>query len=172
MKNSCSPLLLFAAFATASLVALAPVAAEDATSPGTASASLDFGNFTSVTLTTKAWHALETKDFAAVQGYTGKCIEMYKAKALEMQKSLTSPPATDNKEKVFANWALNDVGTCYFILGKALEQQGKTKEAVEAYKFVSTNLAFAKCYDTKGWFWSPADGAAERVKALEFDSLK
>ena len=171
MKTSRS-LLAVAAFAASSLAALAPVSAQDAPSAGTAAPSLDFGNFTSETLTTKAWHALEAKDFASVQGYTGKCIQMYKAKALEMQKALTAPPATDNKEKVFANWALNDVGTCYFILGKALEQQGKTKEAVEAYKFVAANLTYAKCYDTKGWFWSPADGAAERVKALEFDSLK
>ena len=146
----------------------APSAAA-ATSPAP---KLDFGDFTSATLTTKAWQALGQKDFASVAGYTDKCIEMYKAKALEMQKGLTEPPATTDKEKVFANWALNDVGTCYFIQAKALEEQNKAKEALDAYKFLADNLSFAECWDTKGWFWNPAGAAKERVAALQLDSIK
>ncbi|XHR27261.1 MAG: beta-glucanase precursor [Chthoniobacteraceae bacterium] len=163
---------LCAVTAAFTLIQPRSVCAQDPAASGSPSAQLNFGDFSSSTLTTKAWQALDGKRYEEVAGYTGKCIEMFKAKAVEMQKALTAPPATDDKAKVFANWALNDVGTCYFILGKSLEAQGKPKDAVEAYKFVSENLQYAKCYDTKGWFWSPADSAKERVKALEFDSLK
>jgi len=160
-------------FAVVSLLSSGALLAQEAApTPVPSAAKLDFGDFKSETLTTKAWKALADKDYAGVEGYAGKCIEMFKAQAVAMQKALTAPPATDDKEKVFANWALNDVGTCYYLLGQVREKQGKMKEAVEAYKFLAENLSYAKTYDTKGWFWSPADTAKERVKALEFDSLK
>jgi hypothetical protein len=172
MKKSLPSFIACAALAVLSFntASAQTTAATPAATP--AAPKYDFGDFTSSTLTTKAWKATEAKDYAAVAAYTGKCIEMFKGKAVEMQKALTAPPVTDDKEKVFANWALNDVGTCYYILGQSLEKQGKAKEAVEAYKFLSENLSYTRCYDTKGWFWNPADAAKERVKALEFDSLK
>jgi hypothetical protein len=140
--------------------------------PSSAAPALDFGDFKSSSLTEKAWQALDGKDYDSVMGYTQKCIDMYKDKAVEMQKSLTAAPDTSDKDKVFANWALNDVGTCYFIQGKALDDQGKTKDALAAYKFLAENLSYAECYDPKGWFWSPAGAAKERVAALQFDSIK
>lgn len=133
------------------------------------SPALDFGNFSSETLTTKAWKASDAGDQASAAGYTDKCIEMFADKAVEQQKALGAPLTV--KEEIFAQWALNDVGTCYFIRGQILEKQGKSKEAVEAYKFLVENLPFAQTWDTKGWFWKPADAAAGRVKALEFDAL-
>ena len=141
-----------------------------ATPPPTAASKLDFGDFSSSALTTKAWGALEAKNYDDAIAYTGKCIDMYKAKAVEMQKALPAP--TTDKDQTFAQWALNDVGTAYFIQAKALEAQGKQKDALESYKFLANNLAYAQCWDTKGWFWKPADAAKERLKALEFDSLK
>lgn len=131
---------------------------------------LDFGDFSSSAITTKAWKAYESKNYDDTLGYTGKCIEMFKGKAVEMQKALGAPPT--EKAKVFEQWALNDVGTCYYIQAKALEGQGKSKEALDSYKFLAENLPFAQCWDTKGWFWKPGDAAKERLKALEFDSLK
>jgi hypothetical protein len=76
----------------------------------------DFGDHTSVTLVTKAWDSLTQKDFNAVAAYTKKCIELYGQKAVEQQASLTDFAPS---EKAFDYWALNDVGTAYFILGKA-----------------------------------------------------
>jgi hypothetical protein len=149
-----------------SLAALGTVPAQDA---APAPAALDFGDFSSSTITTKAWKASEAKDYAAAAGYTAKCIEMFGAKAVEQQKALTAP--LTEKEQIFAQWALNDVGTCYFIQGQILEKQGKSKEAVASYKYLVDNLAFAQTWDPKGWFWKPADGAAGRLKALEFDAL-
>ena len=134
-----------------------------------AAPALDFGDFSSQVLTTKAWEASKAGTHAAVDGYTGKCIETYEAKALEMQASLTeAAPAATAKEY----WALNDVGTCYFIRAQSKEARGDKKGALEDYKKLVDKLSFAQCWDTQGWFWKPADAAKTKVKSLEFDALK
>ncbi|MEO5716453.1 MAG: beta-glucanase precursor [Luteolibacter sp.] len=139
--------------------------------PATAAApALDFGNFSSETITGKAWEAYNAKNYVNAKAYAQKCIDSFKDQAVAMQKALTAP-ATE-KEEVFKSWALNDVGVCYFILGQSLEAEGKGKEAIAPFKFLADNLSFAQCWDAKGWFWKPADAARERVKALEFDALK
>ena len=139
-------------------------------SPAPAESKLDFGDYSSSAITTKAWGALEAKSYDDALAYTGKCIDMFKDKAVEMQKALTAP--TTDKDQTSAQWALNDVGTCYYIQAKAYEGEGKNKDALASYKFLADNLPFAQCWDPKGWFWKPADAAKERLKALEFDSLK
>lgn len=146
----------------------APAAPAVATPP--AAPALDFGNFSSEAITGKAWDAFNAKNYTNAKAYAQKCIDMFKAQAVEMQKALTAP-ATE-KEEVFKSWALNDVGACYYILGQALEAEGKGKEAIVPFKFLVENLSFSQCWDAKGWFWKPADAARERVKALEFDALK
>lgn len=130
----------------------------------------DFGDQSSVQLTAKAWKALESNDLAAVRAYTGRCISLYESVALSQQASLTEPVPASNPEAVHAKWALNDVGTSYFILGQALEKANQPAEAIKAYKAITEKFAFAKCWDVKGWFWSPADAAKSRIKALEFDA--
>ncbi|MFA6287142.1 MAG: hypothetical protein WC661_07110 [Opitutaceae bacterium] len=132
----------------------------------------DLGDQTSSTLTAKAWKAAESGDLAAVKAYTARCIQLYEATALTQQRALTAPPPTADPAVVHANWALNDVGTCYFILGQALEKANQASDAIKAYKTLVEKLAYSKCWDTKGWFWSPADAARGRVKALAFDAAQ
>ena len=55
--------------------------------------------------------------------------------------------------------------------GRLLELQ-PFAEALAAYKQLVEKVSFAQCWDTKGWFWKPAEGAKARIKALEFDTLK
>lgn len=147
-----------------------PAAPAVPASAAPAAAALDFGNFSSEVITGKAWDAYNAKNYPHAKAYAQKCIEMYKDKAIEMQKAL-SAPATE-KEEVFKSWALNDVGVCHFILGQALEAEGKGKEAIAPFKVLVESLPYAQCWDAKGWFWKPADAARERVKALEFEALK
>lgn len=134
--------------------------------------ALDFGDHASTTITTKAWDALNVGKHEDAIGYANKCVELYQAKAEEMQKALKEPVPSEQKEEVHKQWALNDVGTCLFILGQALEKQNKGTEALAAYKKLVEKVPFAQTWDTKGWFWKPADAAKGRIKALEFDSLK
>ena len=138
----------------------------------TASAQIDFGDHASSTLTGKAWAALNAKRFEDAQTYAEKCAALYEKQALEMQKSLTAPLPASEREAVFKLWALNDVGTCLFILGQAFEKQEKPREALVAYQKLTGSLSFAQAWDPQGWFWKPAEAAKSRVKALEFDTLK
>lgn len=127
----------------------------------------DFGDHTSATLTAKAWEALGQGKFAAVAAYVGKCRELYGKEAATQQAALKDYlPA----EKGHDAWALNDVGTCLFIEGQMLEKQGQKPEAAAAYRKLVAELSFAQCWDPKGWFWKPAEAAAMRLKALEFDA--
>jgi hypothetical protein len=140
-----------------------------ATPAPAAAPALDFGDYSSSAITTKAWQALDAKNYPAVKGYTDKCIETFKAQAMTMQASLKEAAP---KEKANEYWALNDVGTCYFIQGKALDDQGDKKGAIAAYKFLADNLSFAQCWDTHGWFWKPADAARKRLAELQFDAAQ
>lgn len=129
---------------------------------------LDFGDFSSATLTGKAWAAYGKKQYVEAEAYAAKCIEMYQKEALEQQASLTAPAPA---ESVHDYWALNDVGTSYYIRGQSYDAEGKMEKALADFNYLATNLSFAQCWDTKGWFWSPADAAKARIKALEFDAL-
>lgn len=128
-----------------------------------ASGEYDFGDFSSETLTTKAWNALSAKDYAAVDAYTKKCISLYEAKAIEQQAALSEFAP---KEKAFSYWALNDVGTSHFILGKSYLAQGKVKEAQETFRKVVDKFAYAQAWDTKGWFWKVAEGASDQLATI------
>jgi tetratricopeptide (TPR) repeat protein len=149
----------FAAETGSSAAATAPVSGS-----APAAREYNFGDMTSQTLATNAWQALEVKDFDAVYAYANKCIELYKSKALVMQASLTDFAA---KGTEFDYWALNDVGTCYFIKGMALKEQGNAEEAKEAFNTVIKDLSYSQCWDTKGWFWKPAQGSKDQLKLIE-----
>ena len=127
--------------------------------------TLDFGDYKSSTLTTKAWEALGKKDLDSVLAYTKKCIELYEPKAKEMQSSLKEYP-WENKDKIFSYWALNDIGTCFFIQGEAYKEAGKTEEAQKAYKTLVDNFYFSQCWDPQGWFWKPAEAAQQKLEEL------
>jgi len=130
--------------------------------------TLDFGDYTSSTLATKAWAALTNNDLDAVLAYTGKCLELYEAKAKEMQATLKAANEYPvEKDKVFGFWALNDVGTCLFIKGEALKKAGKNAEAKEAYEKVVNDFSFAQCWDPQGWFWKPVDAAQRQIAELK-----
>src|SRR3989338_4758553 len=80
-------------------------------------AAYDFGDYRSVTLTTRAWDALAKGDIEAVLAFTNKCIELYGEQAKKMQASLTGY-VTGSNQDIFNYWALNDVATCLFIQGE------------------------------------------------------
>ena len=84
----------------------------------TETGELDYGDFSSQTLTTKAWDALNERDYMTAIKYTQKCAELYENKAREMQTFLRQQPpsgAEKTNDQIHANWALNDVGTSYYI---------------------------------------------------------
>ncbi|WFB37277.1 beta-glucanase precursor [Kiritimatiellota bacterium B12222] len=128
----------------------------------------DFGDFSSQTLTGKAWEAYGKGNFELALTYTAKCKEMYMSEALKQEASLDAFPVGEGTHEY---WALNDVGTCLFIEGQIYEKQKNITQALEVYAVVVNQLSFSQCWDEKGWFWKPAEASAGRIKQLEFDSL-
>ena len=138
----------------------------------TASGELDFGDYTSETLTTRAWEAIDAGRYMDAVKYADKCAELYEEEAREMQEALKNDPArraSKSADEIHANWALNDVGTSYFIKGEALHKLGKNEEALGAYKAVITEFNYAQTWDPKGWFWSPAEAANKKLAMLSED---
>ncbi len=127
--------------------------------------NLDFGDYSSSTLVQKAWGSLAAKDLKSVEAYVNKVDELYAVKAKEMQASLKDF-ASGSNDQIFKYWALNDVGTAWFILGEAYRNAGKEKEAAEIFNKVINEYSFAQCWDPQGWFWKPSEGARQRLEDL------
>lgn len=135
----------------------------------TVDAAYNFGDYRSETLATKAWAALKEGDLDAVLAYTNKCLEMYTGQAQKMQSSLEDYPQGSN-DQIFSYWALNDVATSLFIQGEAYRKAEKLDEAKKAYKRVISEFTYGQAWDTQGWFWKPAEAAAEKLAMIESGS--
>ena len=130
--------------------------------------TIDFGDYTSLTLMVNAWEALEDEEGEAVEAYTTTCINFYSSQATQQQAALSKIVdwRKEGKDAAFANWALNDVATCYFIRGVSRMRQGKHAEAKADFETIIKDFSYALCWDPKGWFWSVAEGAKHRANQL------
>lgn len=120
---------------------------------------VDFEDYTSETLTRKAWEALSSKNIVNAIVYAEKCISLYEKDAKKQQESLSNFAP---KEKAFDYWALNDIGSCYFIMGEAYSVDKRWELAIKAYQTIINEYQFSQCWDSRGWFWKP--GVAARGK--------
>ncbi len=128
--------------------------------------NLDFGDYTSAYLSKKAWDSLAAKNAETAEAYVNKCLELYGDKAIEMQESLDEYP-WESKEDVFSYWALNDVGTCLFVLGETYRATGDIEKAKEAYNTLINDFYYAQAWDPQGWFWKPAEAAQQKLNELD-----
>jgi len=118
-------------------------------------------------LIVKAWAAHGPKDeehYKATLEYTQQLIDLYKEQADQQQASLKAFPK--GKERIESTQYLNDVGTAYFIQGECYRDQGKNKEAIEAFKVVLYNYCYAQAWDPRGWYWKVAKAAIESIIKL------
>jgi tetratricopeptide (TPR) repeat protein len=124
----------------------------------------NYEDYRSVTLTEKAWKALSAGDYKGVELYTKKVIYLYGEKAVEMQAQLK-----ECAKGSFAPyyWALNDVATCYLILGQSYQKQGDTAKAKEMFNTVINQYSYAQCWDPRGWYWKVAKISQEKIAALQ-----
>jgi tetratricopeptide (TPR) repeat protein len=125
---------------------------------------------TSEEFVTAAWNAYSQNDFAKAIELSQECIDRWESDAIKQQSAFTQAPSNgkvtdDEKKIIFANWALNDVGTAYFIKALSLEKLGKTADAKDAYNQVIA-LSYARCWDPQGFFWSPAEAASKNLAKL------
>jgi len=132
-------------------------------------ANLNFGDYKSSTLTTKAWQALGQNDLNSVLGYTNKCISMYAGEAAKQQGTLTEYPSGSN-DKIFSYWALNDVATSLFIQGEALRKAKRYDEAKAIFNRISNEFSYAQTYSVESKnFWKPADAAKDSLYMIDHD---
>ena len=128
--------------------------------------TLDFGDYSSSFLAGQAWEALKESDSDSVVVYVDKILELYEEQAKTMQGSMTEY-VWESKEKIFEQWALNDVGTALYIQGEAFKKTGQYKQAETSFQMLVENFFYAQCWDPQGWFWKPAEAAQQALDELE-----
>lgn len=128
-----------------------------------------------VQLTNQAWEAFNNDDHERTLSYAQRCIDEFlggaerKQLQLETEKAALPPTGTvseQEKEAISALGLLNDVATCLFIKGRCEEALGHKEEATKAYQAAS-KYTYARCWDPKGWFWSPSEAALDRLSVLK-----
>jgi len=123
------------------------------------------GDYSSADLTLQAWLALADGDLKDVEDVVNRCVALFGGEAKKMQASLKDYTSGSN-DQIGTYWALNDVGTCLFILGEAYQNAGKNDDAIKAYKRVVNEFGYAQCFDQGGWFWKVAPAAQEKLDEL------
>jgi len=71
------------------------------------------------------------------------------------------------KNTIFSRGLLNDVATCFLIKGRSAENLRRKDAAKHAYA-AATKYKHARCWDLKGWFWSPAEMAADLTDHYDY----
>jgi len=146
------------------IIGCTPAKVSDAEVQATAK-ELDFGDYSSSTMTTKAWEAWLDKDYPSVLAYTKKVVELYGEEGKQMNAEMTGYEPFDT---VHDKWALNDVGTSLWIMGDVYVTMKMYPEASQTYKTLAEDYKYAQCWDPKGWFWKPALGAANKAKKYQY----
>lgn len=129
----------------------------------TSGTKYNYEDYRSVTLTTKAWRSLNEDDYEGIELYAKKCIYLYENEAKQMRSQMNGYA---QRNFIPYHWALNNVGTCYFILGEAYRKQGNLQQAEEAYRAVINNYSYAQCWDPRGWYWKVAEVCQKRLRGL------
>ena len=102
------------------------------------------------------------------------CIDYYVEDALyqqsQLKKAKIPPPPIGRvdfreKEKVFANYAVNDVSMALWTKAVAAEKIGEIDLAMDAYA-KCIYLDYGRAWDPGGWFWNPSEDCAKRGKRL------
>ncbi len=128
-----------------------------------------------VELTNAAWDAFKQHKYEAAIVAADRCIQRFKGEAdkaqAELEKNHATPLPTgkvnkEQKKAIFDQGLLNDVATCYWIKGRSAQLLKRNDEAREAYN-ATIRYSYARTWDPKGWFWSPAEDASDRVQDLK-----
>ena len=126
-----------------------------------AAASLNLKGLNSSAFAAKAWQASSDKEYAALFATTRECERRFGTEAKKMNARLQGFATPD---KAAEYWALNDVGTCLFIMGHAYVELSRYAEAARVFERLARDYTYSQCWDPKGWFWHPADGAERKSK--------
>ncbi len=131
----------------------------------------------SKSLATVAWVAYNNANWVEAIMHARECIDEFEPQALYMQKQLAKEkvkvPAIgivrdeETKMEIFNRGPLNDVASCWFLIGRSLEKQQRERDAIDAYKN-AIEFSYARVWDPfQGLFWPPAEAAQQRIDYLQ-----
>jgi len=138
---------------------------------------------TSEEMTKAAWEPFNNNNHKSAVEKAQECIYEFEGAAKRQQADLVRnkeplPPTgkvdPNVKRQILDRGVLNDVGTCLWIKGRSAEylfQKSKEKDtssrdlAIAAYQ-EACGLTYARTWDPKGWFWSPAEAASDGLARL------
>ena len=111
---------------------------------------------------------MEEKNWNEVIKITDECIDQFINEAKKQQATLNELP-TDN---VSEYWALNDVGTCYYIKCEALAMMGEEYEEmlIRSLKILVDELNYAQCWDSQVGFGTPHPMQSKNLDKLNFNN--
>jgi hypothetical protein len=120
---------------------------------------------TSEDMTSHAWAQLNTGHWdeainqaqATIEEWSGWAAKLEDKKSHEAKGLLPYTGTAKDRQAIFNYWALNDIGACYFILGKAWDAKQNYTQAQYAFQQIVDHYALAQIWDPKGWFWSPVE---------------
>jgi hypothetical protein len=128
-----------------------------------------------VTLTTRAWNALNKSDYAAAISIADDCAQRFKGAADREEATVEHngtplPPIgrvpEAERSAIFDRGVLNDLAACFFIKGEAANKLGRKNDAVAAYS-EAARYKYARVFDPLGFFWSPSEQASDRLRDLQ-----
>ena len=125
-------------------------------------------------LTSAAWKAFNAGNYSEAIATAWKVIDEFgevagrKQADLEKRQAPTPPKritTQGEKQKIFDRGLLNDAATCWFIIGFSHEKLNHIAEARNAF-LKAAEYTYARAWDPRGWFWSPAEAAKNHLKVL------
>jgi hypothetical protein len=138
---------------------------------------------TSEDMTKSAWDAFNKSDYMAAIKGAEECIYEFEGTAKRQQSELAKnkeamPPtgrvSPGDRSQILERGVLNDVATCLWIKGRSAEylyRKSKGRDSAYRDQAVATyqatcGLTYARTWDTKGFFWSPAEAASDGLARL------
>lgn len=125
-------------------------------------------------LVSAAWNALAARRYSTALSLADQCIGKYGTEATRDEAGLRSgreplpkvgAVSGSEAQVMLSRGVLNDVAVSYDIMGRSLEELQRIPEAKQAYEH-ATQYEHARAWDPRGWFWSPADHARDRLSVL------
>ena len=114
----------------------------------------------STEVTAKAWLALKAGDYKEVSVLTEQCFKEFGEEA-EKQQSENRGQITQDNAASFPE--LNSVGTCLFILGQSLVEQGEKEKSSAIFTKLIESCPDCYCENKQGYYWKPAKAADKKL---------
>ncbi len=126
----------------------------------------------STRLMTAGFDLFNSEDYKTAITVSRECIDDFHGAAAKVEPTLvnkqfpTGRVTDEEKKAIVDNGVLNDVGACSWITARSMQKLGRPDEARAAYN-KTLEYPHARIWDEKGFFWSPAEDAQDRLKDLQ-----